>query len=252
MHTVAKSSGRISSLWNATINLLLPPRCAGTGAVVDAPGMLSPAFWAELSFIEKPFCDTCGLPFGFEAPFGTICAACLEDAPQFDRARSAVVYNDASRRLILGFKHGDRLHTALTFTPWLLRAGAELAAEADVILPVPLHRKRLFARRYNQSALLAKSVAEKAKRRCLPGGLVRLRHTLQQKGLSRKERRDNVKNAFAVNGRYMQEIKGKNALLVDDVFTSGATLNECARTLKKHGAEKVFVLTVARVTREEA
>lgn len=252
MQTSSKPRNRVSSLWNATINLILPPRCAGSGQIVDAPGMLSPAFWSGLSFIEKPFCATCGMPFGFEAPIETVCAACFDLEPAFDLARSAVVYNDASRKLVIDFKYGDRMHAVQTFTPWLMRAGKDLLDGCDAIVPVPLHGRRLWSRRYNQSAELAKMLAKRAQKRCLPSGLIRLRHTVQQKGLSKKERKSNVKNAFAVNGRYMHELRGKAVLLVDDVFTSGATLNECARTLKKHGAAQVCVLTIARVTREEA
>lgn len=237
------------SLWNATLNLLLPPRCAGTGAVVDAPGMLSPGFWQELSFIDAPFCGHCGLPFGFQAALGTLCAACIDFPPVFNRARAAVAYNDASRKLVIDFKYGDRLHAVQTFAPWLLRAGAEMLENTDIILPVPLHRLRLWQRRYNQSALLGSELAKRAGKSFAPDGLTRLRHTPKQKGLSRKERLGNVKNAFAVNPACA--IKGKTVMIVDDVFTSGATLNECARTLKKAGADKVFVLTIARVTRDE-
>lgn len=251
MTATRTKSHPVASLWNATIDLLLPPRCAGTGEVVDAQGMLSPGFWSQLTFIENPQCSACGVPFDFNTPMGSLCGACMDEPPVFDRARSAVVYNEASRTLVMGFKYGDRLHTTLTFAPWLHRAGAELLAETDFIIPVPLHRRRLWERRYNQSALLGEALAKRAAKRFLPDGLARLRHTVQQKGLSRKERLANVKGAFAVNERYLNELRGKNVMLIDDVFTSGATLNECAKTLKKHGAEKVFVLTIARVTREE-
>lgn len=251
MPPLKTSRSPIASLWNATIDLLLPPRCMGSGAIVDRPGLVAPAFWSELNFITDPCCDTCGLPFGFQALAGTLCASCLEDPPHYDRARSAVVYNDASRKLVIAFKYGDRMHAALTFTPWLLRAGAELLAESDLLVPVPLHPRRLWSRRFNQSAVLAQAAARGAGKRCLPGGLQRLRATVPQQGLTRKDRRDNVHNAFALDPRYADDIAGKTVMLVDDVFTSGATLNECARTLKKAGAARVFVLTVARVTKDD-
>ncbi|MBI1214313.1 MAG: ComF family protein [Alphaproteobacteria bacterium] len=234
-----------------TVDFLLPPRCIATGETVAEHGTLSPAFWSELVFIEEPCCETCGIPFPFEATMGALCASCLENAPVFDRARAAVVYNDASRKLVIDFKYGDRLHAVDTLAPWMRRAGAALLAESDLLIPVPLHSRRLWRRRFNQSALLARALGASTGKPALPDGLLRLRHTVQQKGLSRKERKENVKNAFAVNGRHLARIAGRNVLLIDDVFTSGATLNECARTLKKHGAEKVNVLTVARVTREE-
>lgn len=250
MYPARKEKQGLPALLNKAVDLLLPPRCIATGEIVDAPGVISPAYWAQLTFIEAPFCSTCGLPFSFEAPIGTICASCIELEPVFDQARSAVLYNDASRKLVIDFKYGDKMHFAATFVPWLLRAGAPLLQESDYIIPVPLHARRLWQRRFNQSAVLAQALARRSGKTCLPDGLIRLRHTVPQKGLSRGRRADNVKNAFAVNGRYMNILKGKSALLIDDVFTSGATLNECARTLKKYGAEKVFILTIARVVKD--
>ncbi|MDE1152301.1 MAG: ComF family protein [Micavibrio sp.] len=231
--------------------MLLPPRCIGSGSIVDRPGMVDPAFWAELGFIENPLCDTCGIPFSFETPMGILCASCLEQEPHYDRARAAVVYNDASRKLVIDFKYGDRLHAVHTFAPWMVRAGAPLLAEADVLIPVPLHRKRLWERRFNQSALLASETGKRAARAVWNDGLLRLRATVPQKGLSRAKRLENVRGAFALNPRYAHDIAGKTVMLVDDVFTSGATLNECARVLKKNGAARVFILTLARVTKEE-
>lgn len=233
------------------LDLLLPPRCLGTGEIVDAQGMIAPAFWSQLTFIDTPYCLTCGLPFPYATPAGTLCAACIEEEPVFDTARAAVAYCDASRQMILDFKYGDRLHAVDTFLPWLARAGASLLDDTDLIIPVPLHRKRLWQRRFNQSALLAQKLARHCGNTYLPDGMVRARHTIPQKGLSRKERHQNVKNAFTVPPAQAAAIKGKSVMIIDDVFTSGATLNECARILKKAGANKVFVLTVARVTRED-
>lgn len=232
----------------AALDMLLPPRCAGTGETVDAAGTVSAAFWAQLDFIEAPFCATCGLPFALDVPDGTICAACMDTPPDFDHARAPLAYNDALRKLVLDFKYGDRLHIVDTFVPWLVRAGQTLLQQTDVIVPVPLHRKRLWWRRYNQSAIIARTLSQKSGIPWLPDTLERLRHTPPQKGLNRKQRAENVKDAFDLH--QTDRVSGKNILLVDDVFTSGATLNACARTLKKHNAAKVFVLTVARVTRD--
>lgn len=251
MHPLAKKPAAFSTLLTAALDLLLPPRCAGTGEIVDRQGMVSPAFWNELSFIEKPFCVTCGTPFHFETPDGSLCAACMETEPDFDQARAAVVYNDASRRLVLNFKYGDRLQAVDTFLPWMTRVGAELIAQSDILVPVPLHARRLWQRRFNQSALLALALAKRCGKTCLPNALLRRRHTAPQKGLDRNARRRNVRNAFVLNPRADENVRGKNILLVDDVLTSGATLNECARVLKKSGAKKVFVLTIARVARGE-
>lgn len=236
-------------------NAVLPPRCPATGEIVDRAGALSPAFWQQLTFIEPPCCDRCGLPFGVDLTGADdnaiLCAACMATPFSFDRARAAVVYNDASRQLILGFKYSDRLHSITTFTPWLQRAGAGLIAQSDVIVPVPLHRSRLWSRRFNQSALLARALAKSCALACLPAGLLRTRATQPQKGLSRSARYKNVSGVFAPNPRHVQDISGKRVLLIDDVFTSGATLDACARVLRGAGATQVHVLTLARVTREE-
>jgi ComF family protein len=251
MSSLSVKKSPLYALCTAALDLLLPPRCPMTGSIVDAPGMLSADAWPQLSFVESPMCATCGTPFHFQAPGETLCANCLDHPPVFDKARAAVTYNDASRKIILSFKYGDSLHAVHTFTPWLQRAGKDLIENTDIILPVPLHRYRLWQRRFNQSALLAKALAQKNGKIFLPDALLRLRHTKPQKGLSRKERNDNVKNAFDLSPHGVRAISGRRILLIDDVFTSGATLNECARALKKSGAAAVFILTIARVTREE-
>ncbi len=235
------------------LDAVLPPRCPATGEIVAEAGTISPAFWQELTFISAPCCDLCGLPFALDLRSdGPLhCAACMAQPFVFDRARAAVVYNDASRKLILGFKYGDRLHSITTFTPWLVRAGQTLLADSDIVIPVPLHRKRLWQRRFNQSSVLAQAVARQSGLACLPAGLIRTRHTQPQKGLSKSARQTNVASAFAVNPRHAQRIAGQRVILIDDVFTSGATLNACARVLIAAGTAQVHVLTLARVTREE-
>ncbi|MBI3440332.1 MAG: ComF family protein [Proteobacteria bacterium] len=251
MPSAIKKKNRFSDLWEATINALLPPRCVATGEIVDAQGMVSPVFWAQLQFIEDPFCKTCGSPFSFNLPTGALCAACMEQEPLFDQSRSAVTYNEASRKLVLAFKYGDRLHTVHTFVPWMIRAGQELIGQADCIIPVPLHARRLRERRFNQSALLAQAIATRTGKDYLPDTLLRIRHTTPQNGLSAKDRDRNVRGAFVVKKCSHATVRDKNLLLIDDVFTTGATLNECARILKSAGAETVNVLTIARVAKEE-
>lgn len=232
------------------LDFLLPPRCIATGETVAAHGTLSPAFWAQLTFIEEPCCARCGAPFTFQSSQGALCAPCMESPPVFDAARAALLYTDASRKLVVDFKYADKLHAVDTFAPWLLRAGAGLIAKADCLIPVPLHPRRLWARRYNQSALLAQAIGARAGKAVIEDGLLRLRHTPQQKGLSRAERLRNVKGAFAVNPRRLQNIAGARVLLIDDVLTTGATLNVCARALKDAHAATVDVLTLARVTQD--
>ena len=162
-------------------------------------------------------------------------------------ARAAIVYDDASRKLVLGFKHGDRTHAAAALAVWMHRAAGDMIAQADALLPVPLHRWRLFHRRYNQSALLAHKIAALADKPVLLDVLRRTRATPSQGHLKRKERQENVRGAFELSSRQSEEVKGKTLVLVDDVMTTGATVEECARILLKAGAKRVHVVVLARV-----
>lgn len=158
-----------------------------------------------------------------------------------------MLYDDASKRLILGFKHGDRTHLAETLGGWMQRSGQEFWDQTDFIIPVPLHRWRLFKRRYNQAALLAQAIGAKTSKPVLVDGLLRIKATPTQGHMSRKERQANVKNAFAVNPHLPLSLKDKSVVLIDDVLTTGATLNECSHVLLDSGVKRVFVLTLARV-----
>ncbi len=236
------------SVADAALDLLLPPRCLACGVMVEKNGLLCPTCWSRLGFIAPPLCDSCGLPFAFAVAERTRCAACVAEPPPFDRARAALVYDDASRRLILGFKHADRTEAAPAFARWLARAGAPLLDDAEVIVPVPLHRWRLLRRRYNQAALLAVAVGRLARRPVIPDLLVRRRSTPSQGGLGRKGRARNVAGAFALRPGRADRIRGRRVLLIDDVHTTGATVGECVRALRRSGAAAVDVLTLARVT----
>lgn len=236
------------------LDLVLPPRCLACGTEVGVAGALCPICWQGISFIAAPHCARCGLPFDYdptgEGATNLVCGACLARPPNFDRCRSVFAYDDASRALLLGFKHGDRTDCAPSFAQWLARAGAMLLAEGDVVIaPVPLHRWRLLKRRYNQSALLALELGRLTGRPVLPDLLIRRRATPSQGGLSAKGRVRNVEGAFALNPRWRDRVKDTRILLVDDVFTTGATVGECARALRRGGARAVDVLTLARVVR---
>ena len=182
-----------------------------------------------------------------------LCGACLARPPRYRRARAALVYDERSRRLVLPFKHGDRTDMARACGRWMARAGAELLAEADLVAPVPLHWRRLFTRRYNQAQLLARIVVREAavgpdlgwRPICCAGGAGPARRP----ACARQERRGNVRQAFDVHPRWAAEVAGKTVLLVDDVLTTGATVEACARVLQRGGARHVDVLTLARVVR---
>ena len=232
------------------LDALLPPQCLNCRGLVERPGQLCATCWAKTTFITEPCCDCCGLPFAYDLGPGALCAACAREHPAFDHVRAVLRYDDASRPLLLGFKHGDRTDAAPAFGQWLARAGARLAAECDVIAPVPLHRWRLLKRRYNQSALLALRLGKLAGRPVMPDLLLRTRATPSQGSLSGAERRRNVRNAFAAASRHAALVRNRSILLVDDVFTTGATLEACARALKKAGARRVDAVVLARVVRE--
>lgn len=254
MADLAVIGARAVTMGRFVLDALLPPRCLVCGATVADAGALCAECWSRLTVLGPPWCAACGYPFEYELGEGAagaevLCGTCLKERPPFDRARAALRYDEASKGLILGFKHGDRTDAAPALGRWLARAGAELLAEADLVAPVPLHRWRLFRRRYNQAALLARELARAAAKPYCPDLLERRRATPSQGHLSAAERRRNVAGAFAVPARHRAELAGRCVLLVDDVLTTGATAGACARALLAAGAEAVDLLTLARVVR---
>jgi len=237
---------------NRIIDFVLPPRCVVTGEIVDRHGMLSATAWKELNFIADPQCVRCGIPFDFVEETDiqdSVCGVCIKNPPIYNMARSALIYDDASRDIILGFKHGDQTHSVPCFMPWLAQAGAEFLEKADFLMPIPLHRWRLMKRRFNQSGLMTQYLGRDAKIPFILNGLRRVRATPVQGYLHAKDRQKNVKNAFAVPKEVVPQIKNKHIVLIDDVFTTGATVNECTKVLLKNGAGTVDVLTLARVVK---
>lgn len=234
----------------AALDLLFPPLCMMCRKQVGEPGSLCADCWRNISFIEGPACLSCGLPFEFDVGADTRCAACLAQPPAFDRAKSVMRYDEFSRGPILALKRADRHDVVPAFARWLERAGRDLIHDADMIVPVPLHPVRLWMRRFNQSALLAQALARRTRKRFEPLILSRTRQTPSQGEMaSAKARRRNVRGAFRVDSAQLNLVKGRNVLLVDDVLTTGATVDACARALKRAGAAKVSVLTLARVAR---
>jgi ComF family protein len=240
-----KKAFRQSARW--LLDAVLPPRCLGCGIIVDTPAAICGTCWSGIEFIADPLCHRCGRPFEFDVADRSICGRCIAEPPIYDRARATVLYDDASRGLVLRFKHGDGLHLTPLFATWLSRTGAALLDDADLLVPVPLHRTRLFARRYNQAAILALEVGRRLSLPVDVLGLIRARRTPSQGTRTRAGRERNVRRAFQVTPTFSANLKGKRVLLLDDVLTSGATVNACARVLLRAGAAKVDVLTIARV-----
>ena len=240
--------GLLAGAGRRLLDLLLPSRCPSCGDLVPDAAKLCAECWATLSFLSGPACACCGFPFPHDKGDNVLCGVCQAHVRQFDRVRSALAYDGGSRPLLLGFKHGDRTDLAPFLVDLLHLAGRDLLADSDLILPVPLHPRRLIRRRYNQAALLAAGLADKSG---LPwDGLLlrRVKATTPQEG-NYSARQQNVRAAFLVAQNQRERIEGARILLIDDVYTTGATLQSCARELKKRGADRVYGLTIARVVR---
>ncbi len=239
-------AGRLAA---AALDLFLPPGCILCSGQVDAPGLLCGTCFGQLSTIGAPFCDCCGVPFeqAWHAIDGGLCQRCIDTPPTFEHARAGLRYDAASRRLVLPFKHGDRIEFAGILARQMAIAGEDLLRRSDVLIPVPLHRRRLFVRRYNQSALLALSLGRIASRPVLVDGLMRLHATHSLDGKSAAERHQEVASAFAARSKRVWRFAGRRVLLIDDVMTSGATAAACGDALLAAGAGSVDVLVALRV-----
>jgi len=238
------------SLFNPIIDLLIPPRCIKCGSLVEHSEGLCGACWSLIPFITKPYCACCGFPFDFEIEEGALCGPCNYKLPSFSTARSVFSYTSDSKDLILRFKHTDNISTAPLFGAWMAKSLGDL--RADLCIPVPLHWTRLFARTYNQAALLAREVARLRGWAYAPSLLLRKRRTLSQGHLSKKERFKNVEQAFHIPQSKKGQLLGKIIILVDDVYTTGATLSACSEALLKAGAQSVHALTLGRVVKTDS
>lgn len=227
--------------------LLFPPVCAGCRRQVSQPGALCGLCWRELRFLEKPWCAVMGTPFSHYMGEGFLSAEAIANPPPFERARAAVAYTGVARRMAQALKYGDRTDLAPWMARWMARAGAELLSDADVVVPVPLHWRRFFMRRFNQSAELARALAVLSAKPFEPMAIRRVKVTRQQVGLGAAERQDNVRAAFRVPPEADIKVRGRRVLVVDDVYTTGATVASVAKALKRSGAAAVDVLTFARV-----
>jgi ComF family protein len=241
---VWKPGPRLVAAFGRALDVVFPPQALDGPGAPQSTGLGAEA-WGRISFIAEPCCDGCGAPFEFD--IGARCAACLARPRAFGRARAACLYDEASRDLILKLKHADRTDLAGLLVNWLSRAAADLLAEADAVAPVPLHPWRLLRRRYNQAAEIARPLARRGRTLYLPDALVRRRHTDSQGGKSGAGRRRNVAAAFEVPTGRRRQVEGRRILLVDDVLTTGATAEACAKALLKAGATGVDLAVAARV-----
>ena len=237
------------ALAGGVLDLLLPPHCPSCGAQITTHGTFCTACFAKLNFITEPLCTGCGLPFASRAFAGPLklCSTCLEAPPSWRHARAALLYDDASKVLILTLKHADRQENAAVLGAQMARAGAALLAQADMLVPVPLHRRRLLARGFNQSVLLARVLSRTSQIACVPDALQRVRATPSLGKLSATARAAIMESAIAVRPKRAALIAGRRVLLIDDVMTTGATAQACARALLDAGAAHIDVLVACRV-----
>ncbi len=238
-----------SAWWRAAkiaLDVALPTLCVACRAPVDGDGVCAEC-WARLSFIASPFCPRLGIPFVYDPGPGLLSMEAIADPPAYTRARAVVRYDDVARTLVHALKYQDRTDLAPTMGRWMARAGRELLAEANLLVPVPLHWRRGWSRRFNQSGALARAIERQSGVKMASEVLRRVRPTEQQVGLSRAQRASNVQGAFKVSADRRADIARRRVVLIDDVLTSGATVDACARALLRAGAADVDVLVFARV-----
>jgi ComF family protein len=249
-----RPSGRLRTALGKTLagiaDLIVPPCCLVCRAPLEAHHLLCAGCWREVHFIRPPLCDVLGIPLPFDAGERTISAAAAARPPAYDRARAVAHYSGAMRTLIHQFKYADRHDARALFGRWLAEAGHTLIVGIDIVVPVPLSRLRLLSRRFNQAAILAQELSRRTGLAVDLHSLQRARFTKTQVGLTHDQRRRNLAGAFRVRQSRRAALEGRHVLLIDDVITTGATVEACARALKRAGAARVDVLALALVTNE--
>jgi ComF family protein len=242
----SRGASPLRKLLRRALDIALPTLCPACREPVSDSG-LCPSCWSKLSLIAPPYCERLGIPFAYDPGSGVLSMQAIADPPAYNRARAAVHYDAIARALVHALKYGDRLDLAPTMGRWMARAGREVLNGADALVPVPLHWRRLWSRRFNQSSLLAKAIAENQAIAVADGALKRVKATAHQVGLTQAERALNVQGAFRVPTERKGDVAGRRLVLIDDVLTSGATSDACARALLRAGAKSVDVVVFARV-----
>ena len=245
------AQGLVRPLVRQLFWLLFPPVCHGCDKQVAEPGSLCGDCWSKVRFIEKPYCPVLGTPFSHDLGAEILSAEAIADPPPFERARSVAVHEGVIAGMVHGLKYNDRTDLGPWMARWMMRAGSELLEQCDIIVPVPLHARRFWSRRFNQSAELARHLAGLSGKRFDPDALRRAKRTRPQVGLGINARRLNVSGAFKVPETQEIKVRGRRVLLIDDVYTTGATVKAASRALLRAGASSVDVLTFSRVMGKE-
>jgi ComF family protein len=244
----SRAFGAIRLTGRSALDVILPPLCLGCRTRIMAHDALCPACWRRINFVRPPLCNRLGLPMPYDTGGPMLSAAAVAEPPDFDRARAVASFDGLMRELVHAFKFHDTHNARRLFGRWLAEAGAEILADADVLVPVPLSRWRLLTRRFNQAQLLAAETSRLVRTPVRPFALIRSRSTSHQVGLTRAQRLRNVAAVFHVPQSEMPEVSGKAIVLIDDVITTGATASAAATALKRSGARRVDVLALAIVS----
>jgi ComF family protein len=237
---------QIGGLARRAGDFLFPPVCPGCGRLQARHGAVCQQCWQSIAFIERPYCEVLGSPFSHDLGSGILSAEAIANPPDFDRLRSACAFNGTARNLVHALKYNDRTELGPMMALWMARAGSELLRDCDAIVPVPLHPLRLISRKFNQAAELAGALSRHTGKPMLASAVRRTRNTRHQVGLGRTGRDDNVRGAFSIGASDALELAGRHLLIVDDVYTTGATVSAMARALRRAGASRIDVLTFAR------
>ena len=234
--------------YTTALDVVFPPVCLNCLTPTETTNKICPTCWNNIDFIVSPYCEIKGTPFPFHIEQGTISASALKQTPHFDKARSVALYEGTMRELIHKLKYKDRHELTNLFVNWMQQAGKDILKKTDLIIPIPLYRSRIWHRRFNQSALLAKRLSKQTNIPYDCTLLIRGKKTKSQVGLTANERYQNLKNAFTIDNTKKEILRNKTILLIDDVITTGATINTASKLLKSTDVDKVYVLSLALVS----
>lgn len=229
------------------LGLVFPSKCIACHVGIGVDSRICFECWKQIEFISHPSCPKCDYPFEFEIGDSMICGNCVKNEMHFDNSKSVFRYGEVSKILVHKLKYSDKLHVAKYLATLMFKKIQSEKGKFDFIIPVPMHRKKLRSRFYNQAALIARHLSSLSSIPFLPNGLSKTLNHPPQTGLRRELRKNNVKNSFAITKKYVNLIAGKNILLIDDVYTTGSTVNECSRVLKNALCAHITVVTAARV-----